>query len=195
MSNIEQTEKEEPHITEEFAAEIEKYAKLEGLSPKELLEQAARNYLKKLKQIYPDKESLCPSGCGTKLVKHKFVEVLSEPENTEEDLYCEKCGIRWIAEQHEPLNTEKAKTAENNVTIEFYDTEEVTLKIPTPFMDLLRHSQAITGDTPRQDMEYAIVESIRARIDGGQFLPTRETLVKQYNLNPLFKAILDCPIE
>ena len=62
-------------------------------------------------------------------------------------------------------------------------------------MDLLRHSQAITGDTPQQDMEYAIVESVRARIDGGQFLPTREALVKQYNLNPVFKAILDCPVE
>ena len=76
---------------------------------------------------------------------------------------------------------------------DFY--EDVNVKVPTKIMDLLRHSQAITGDTPQQDMEYAIVESVRARIDGGQFLPTREALVKQYNLNPVFKAILDCPVE
>ena len=80
-----------------------------------------------------------------------------------------------------------------NLNGDFY--EDVNVKIPTNIMDLLRHSQAITGDTPQQDMEYAIVESVRARIDGGQFLPTREALVKKYNLNPVFKSILDCPVE
>jgi hypothetical protein len=55
MSNIEQTEKEEPHITEEFAAEIEKYAKLEGQSPEAFIEQVVKDRFEKLKKIYPDK--------------------------------------------------------------------------------------------------------------------------------------------
>ena len=191
-----QTEKEEFCISKEFSKEIEKYAKLEGLSPKEFIEQAARNYPEKLKQLYPDKEPLCPAGCGTKLVKRKFVNVFDEKgaislKDTEEDLYCQKCGRRWISEQHEPLNTENTKEPENNVTIEFYDTEEVTVKIPKAIMDLLRHSESITGDSPTADIEYAVVESVRARIDGGQFLPTRETLLKHYNLEPLFKSILE----
>jgi len=73
--------------------------------------------------------------------------------------------------------------------------EDVTVKIPTAIMELLRNSEPITGDSPTTDIEYAVVESVRAKIDGGQFLPTREALVKQYNLNPVFKAILDCPVE
>ena len=62
-------------------------------------------------------------------------------------------------------------------------------------MELLRHSQSITGDSPTTDIVYAVVESVRARIDGDQFLLTKEPLVKQNNLNPVFKAILDCPVE
>lgn len=89
--------------------------------------------------------------------------------------------------------TLKDSEIEINLNGDFY--EDVTVKVPANIMELLRHSQAITGDTPQQDIEYAIVESVRARIDGGQFLPTREALVKQYNLNPVFKAILDCPVE
>jgi hypothetical protein len=91
------------------------------------------------------------------------------------------------------LEYKKLDSKEINLNGDFY--EDVNVKIPTNIMELLRHSQAITGDTPQQDIEYAVVEGVRARIDGGQFLPTREALVKQYNLNPVFKAILDCPVE
>src|SRR5665647_339235 len=97
-------EKEEPCISKEFSKEIEKYAKLEGISPEKCIQRALKDRFERLQEIYPDAEALCPSGCGTKLVKHKFIDVLSEPENAEEDLYCQKCGIRWIAEQHSPLN-------------------------------------------------------------------------------------------
>jgi hypothetical protein len=91
------------------------------------------------------------------------------------------------------LEYKKLDSKEINLNGDFY--EDVNVKIPTNIMELLRHSQAITGDTPQQDIEYAVVEGVRARIDGDQFLPTREALVKQYNLNPVFKAILDCPVE
>lgn len=308
MSKTHQPEKEEPHISEEFSTEIEKYAKLEGISPEKFIHLSAKDRLEKLKKIYPDKpskmdfleydkkiatpsalmcdeiirleeklsdflleksyefgsypeggeippteaqekkiiiedygknivgqvakmrgeirrkqdkldkfvldfiekygveseeniEALCPSGCGTKLIRHTFFDVFEldmEPslQNAEEDLYCPKCGIRWIAEQHNPLNTKEAEKAENTAKkagpIEY---EQVLVNIPKGAMELLRHSESITGDTPQQDIEYAIVESVRARIDGGQFLPTREALVKQYNLNPVFKAILDWPVE
>ena len=87
----------------------------------------------------------------------------------------------------------KGSKTEVNLNADFY--ESVTVKIPANIMELLRHSQSITGDSPTADIEYAVVESVRARIDGSQFLPTREALVKQYNLNPVFKAILDCPVE
>ena len=83
----------------------------------------------------------------------------------------------------------KNEKAEINLNHDYY--EEMTIKIPIPIMDLLRNSASITGDTPQQDIEYTIVESVRARIDGGQFLPTKEDLLKKYNLEPLFKAICE----
>jgi hypothetical protein len=58
-------------------------------------------------------------------------------------------------------------------------------------MDLLRHSQSITGDTPSEDIEYNFVESVRSRIDSGQFLLTRKALADHYNLNSVFEAIPD----
>jgi hypothetical protein len=50
-----QPEKEEPGISKEFSLEIEKYAKLEGVTSEELIQQATKDRLEKLKQIYPDK--------------------------------------------------------------------------------------------------------------------------------------------
>jgi len=61
-------------------------------------------------------------------------------------------------------------------------------------MDLLRFSQPVTGDTPEQNIEYMIVDSVRARIDSGEFLPTPKDLTEKFNLNPVFKAILDCTV-
>ena len=51
-----QTEKEEPYISDAFYKEIEKHAKLDGLSVKEFMEQAAKSFLERLKQIYPDSD-------------------------------------------------------------------------------------------------------------------------------------------
>jgi hypothetical protein len=55
VTKTQETEKEELYISEEFAGEIEKYAKLEGLSPQEFIKQVVKDRFEKLKQIYPDK--------------------------------------------------------------------------------------------------------------------------------------------
>jgi hypothetical protein len=52
--------------------------------------------------------SLCPSGCGTELVKRKFVDIFDENkkahlQDVEEDFYCPRCQIRWIQELHPNL--------------------------------------------------------------------------------------------
>ncbi|MGD0644698.1 MAG: hypothetical protein ABSA75_07320 [Candidatus Bathyarchaeia archaeon] len=73
--------------------------------------------------------------------------------------------------------------------------EEVSVKIPKAVMDLLRAAKSVTGDTPEQDIEWNFVENVRARIDSGQFLPTPKGLVDQYNLNPVFEAILNDPVK
>jgi len=68
--------------------------------------------------------------------------------------------------------------------------ENVTIKVPKPIMELLRSVQAITGETPEQDIEYSIVESIRSRLDSKDFITT-EALDDKFGLNPVFKEILD----
>jgi len=81
---------------------------------------------KKEPQISKKVEALCPNGCGTKLIKQKFVNVFDKNgaislKDTEENLYCQKCGLRWIPEQHNPLNTKetnpKNKTEKNELLI------------------------------------------------------------------------------
>jgi len=89
---------------------------------------------------------------------------------------------------------EELKISEKiDLNSDFY--EKISVKLPTPIMNLLRDAQSITGDTPEQDLEYAIIDSVRARVDSGQFFPTRKDLADKYNLNPIFKTILDCTVE
>ena len=73
--------------------------------------------------------------------------------------------------------------------------EQVTVKIPKAVMDLLRHTQPIAGKTPEQYIEYYVVEGIRSRMDSGEFLPTSKDVADQFNLNPVFKEILNDTIE
>ena len=73
--------------------------------------------------------------------------------------------------------------------------ESVTVKVPKQVMDLLRYAQPITGDTPEQDIEYYVVESVRSRLDVNAFSPTAKDLTDKFGLNPVFKEILDATIE
>lgn len=98
-------------------------------------------------------EALCPSGCGTKLTKHTFLDVFKldmEPslQNAEEDLYCPKCGIRWIAEQHSPLKTEETENK----------TQKIELDIPTSEMVLLRQMAKDKGKDINQMLSEIITE-------------------------------------
>ena len=69
--------------------------------------------------------------------------------------------------------------------------ETVTIKLPKAIMSFLRQAQTVTGDTPEEDIQYYIIESIRSRIDCGGFFPSHKQLADQYHLNPIFKKILD----
>lgn len=72
--------------------------------------------------------------------------------------------------------------------------EEVTIKIPKAIMDLLRDAREAIELTPQQFFEYFIVEQVRSLIDyEDYFSPTPEQMTKKYNLNPVFKEILDYP--
>lgn len=74
-----------------------------------------------------------------------------------------------------------------------YETLEI--KVPKAVMDLLRYAQPITGDTPEQDIEYYVVESVRSRLESDGFNPTPKDLADQFNLNPVLKEILNDTIE
>ena len=75
--------------------------------------------------------------------------------------------------------------------IEKIEYESVTVKMPKAVMDLLRYAQSITGNTPDQDIAYYAVESVKSRIEVNGFSPSPKALAAQFNLNPVFKEILD----
>ena len=92
--------------------------------------------------------------------------------------------------QPDPVTNENQTLEDNGITF-----EQITVKIPKAIMNLLRYAQPVTGDTPEQDIEYGILDNVRARIESGGFLPTPKGLADKFNLNPIFKEILEDTIE
>lgn len=90
------------------------------------------------------------------------------------------------------LSSNVEKGLEKIQSIEY---ESVNVKVPKAVMDLLRYAQPVTGDTPEQDIEYYVVESVRSRLDADGFNPTAKNLTDQFSLNPVFKEILGDPIK
>jgi hypothetical protein len=73
-------------------------------------------------------------------------------------------------------------------TIEY---EQVSIKIPKAVMDLLRFAQPF-GGTVEEELEYAIIENVRSRLDSGEFLTGKE-LADIFKLNPIFNSVLGDP--
>ena len=122
--------------------------------------------------------ALCPNGCGTKLVKRKFVDVFDENmklqlRDVEESLYCTTCHIRWIPESHSSIADLPASK------IEF---ESVTVKVPKLVMDYLRK----TEDNPVEALEFTIVDHVRAEIEGMR----SDEWADVFNLKTIFADVL-----
>lgn len=75
--------------------------------------------------------------------------------------------------------TETKKTAK----IEY---ETVTLKVPTKLMDWLRSMEKAEGKTAIQQLEYEIVDHLRASIEA----LTGQELISLFELAPIFYEIL-----
>ena len=100
----------------------------------------------------------CP-GCGTQLEMRKFVEVFdreNEQAESTEDLYCIKCHIRWLPEEHSELGDTMPR-AENK--------EIVILNIPPEVYDLLQQKAKEKGKTPSE----IVSEIIREKTGNREF--------------------------
>lgn len=72
--------------------------------------------------------------------------------------------------------------------------ESVTIHVPKAIMDFLRAHEKILGSTPERYIEYSLVDQVRADIDNGEvFRPYSEEIVKQWNLDIVFKEVLNAP--
>jgi coenzyme F420-reducing hydrogenase beta subunit len=61
-------------------------------------------------------------------------------------------------------------------------------------MDFLRSCEKALKSTAKEYLEYNVVGVVRADIDDGTvFVQMPDDIVKEWNLNPLFKAILNDP--
>ncbi|RLG99188.1 hypothetical protein DRO19_02990 [Candidatus Bathyarchaeota archaeon] len=84
----------------------------------------------------------------------------------------------------QPFKETIEKLAEVEEKIEF---ETVQVRIPKRIMDMLRkYKDDIDGY-----LTYSIVSFIKADLETGVFADF-EDIIKEFNLQPIFKAILDC---
>jgi hypothetical protein len=74
--------------------------------------------------------------------------------------------------------------------------EQVTIRLPKVVLDFLRSMEKTISMTPKEYIEYNTVCSIRADIDDlDAFVPSPEEVAKAWNLNPIFKQILNDPFK
>ncbi len=65
--------------------------------------------------------------------------------------------------------------------------ETITLKLPKKIMNWLRALQEGTGETPEEQLEYIILDEVRASIDG----ITGTELIDWFGLDPIFLQLLN----
>lgn len=69
--------------------------------------------------------------------------------------------------------------------------ETITIEVPKQVMELLRFSESMGKMTPKEWIEYSVVETVRSGLDANMFLPSPAALAEKFNLNPVFKEILN----
>jgi hypothetical protein len=81
---------------------------------------------------------------------------------------------------------------EKNDWVEY---EEVLVRVPEAIMRLLRDSKKGLGMTPQEYIERSVVRLVRADLDVGDvFIFRPDQILKQYDLNSVFKILIDDPL-
>jgi len=62
-------------------------------------------------------------------------------------------------------------------------------------MNLLRYFSSINEETPEEAIEYFVVDAVRAGVDGGTFMPSRETLTTKFKLDSVFEKVFNDPVQ
>lgn len=88
-------------------------------------------------------------------------------------------------------DTPKQEATAQTSAIEY---EQMTINVPKQVMKLLKFAESTLKGTPKEWVEYILVDHVRANIDSGDFLPDATELTKMFNLNPVFKEILNDPV-
>lgn len=107
----------------------------------------------------------------------------------------EKAEFEAIAKELEPKIEPAVEKAKEKYEIrekpeaEKIEFEKVTVKLPKRVMDYLHAMEKLYGRSAVEMLEYDIVEALRCELEG----MTGETIIKMFNLEPVFKAVLtDC---
>lgn len=78
-------------------------------------------------------------------------------------------------------------------TIEY---EDVTVKVPKLIMAFLRAHEKDMGETAEEYIAYNAVGVVRADLDAGDvFVPVAEEIAREWNLNHIFKEIINDPYD
>ncbi len=85
--------------------------------------------------------------------------------------------------------------AEQNKTTQKIEYEKVTVEIPKNVMDLLRFASETREETPEEWIQWAAIDTARAQLDSGEFLPTAQALAEKFSLNHVFLEILGITVQ
>lgn len=75
------------------------------------------------------------------------------------------------------------------------EKEQITIELPKNIMDILRFAQTTIEQTPKEWIEYKVIDAVRAALETAEFLPSGKTLAEKFGLTPIFKEIAGVTIE
>ena len=74
--------------------------------------------------------------------------------------------------------------------------ENITIRAPKKILDFLRAHEKDMGRTAEEYIEFNLVQGVRADLDAGDvFTPTGPEIAKYWDLNVIFKQMINDPYE
>jgi len=94
-----------------------------------------------------------------------------------------------LKEEYQGEKRKMQKQAEKPI-----EYESISIEVPKQVMELLRASESILEMSPKEWIEYYLVDAVRSSIDSDMFTDSPKELADKFSLTPVFKEILDTTV-
>lgn len=119
----------------------------------------------------------------------KAAKAFVKDAKTLEDAEAQIDGLLLVANATEDVEETQAETS---LKIEY---EQIAVKVPKLILDFLRAHEQDMGMTAKEYIEHNVISAVRSDLDAGDvFHPEAKELAENWNLNPIFKVLLNDPV-